>query len=109
MKTPAPKAGKAVASKPAVSPLPWTYEREKGWALISDDNGITVAAMEDNSDGPQQNDVDAALIITAVNSHAALVQALKSVLHFNNADNPMTEEELEAEVRAALKLAGQEE
>lgn len=96
---PTPKPG-SVASKPAVhSPLPWTFE-----PVLSD-----IGSLKD-ADGEQIQVIpakDAALIVPAVNSHAALVQALKECrreLGYMGSEF----DGLVAEADAALKLAGEE-
>jgi hypothetical protein len=69
-----PKA-QAVASKPAVhSPLPWSGEH--GDTLIMDADDITVIELHSRL----RKDADMDFILKAVNSHAALVQALKDLL-----------------------------
>jgi hypothetical protein len=68
-----PKA-QAVASKPAVhSPLPWSGEY--GDTLIMDADDITVIELHSRL----RKDADMDFILKAVNSHAALVQALRDL------------------------------
>jgi hypothetical protein len=114
--TPKPKAVASkpggVASKPAVhSPLPWSGEY--GDTLIMDADDITVIELHSRL----RKDADMDFILKAVNSHAALVQALKDAISLITSeycshgsriecgDNP----ECYAQKQyAALKLAGEE-
>lgn len=72
-----PPAPKAVASKPAVTPIPWTLDT----AQANKDNGGKFGVIADTEGGEGVAEcytkADAALIVKAVNSHAALAALAK--------------------------------
>jgi hypothetical protein len=99
-----PKA-QAVASKPAVhSPLPWAGEY--GDTLIMDAGDITVIELHSRL----RKDADMDFILKAVNSHAALVQAVKECRRYmlDDSTSDVTGRAAMDALEAALKLAGEE-
>jgi hypothetical protein len=98
-----PKA-QAVASKPAVhSPLPWAGEY--GDTLIMDADDITVIELHSRL----RKDADMDFILKAVNSHAALVQALKAAAGYVGLTTRNSHrDEVIALIDKAFKLAGEE-
>ena len=71
------------------TPTPWAYDA-KDKSVFYDDGGIVfprIALIDDNT-SPAQQAADGVLICRAVNSHAALVDALQDIL-----DNEMQESE----------------
>jgi hypothetical protein len=105
----------AVASKPAAhSPLPWAvggHPRDKSG---SDWREITYQSEFGTTYMGQALKEDAALIVTAVNSHAALVNAVKWALAASKQElkdsggmNVYAKTDIE-HYEAALKLAGEE-
>jgi hypothetical protein len=115
---------KAVPSKPVVnhSPLPWRVEHDVLWA--SDGNPV-IERVPYEGLYMRNEDEDKALICRAVNSHAALVQACKTIIDAHSQmfaqclSNPVKNawgkeisvsalNKASEEARAALRLAGEE-
>lgn len=97
-----------MSAKP--SPLPWKTEAEHGarWN-ISDKTGDSVAMTCQITPGPagldKVRDANTALIVRAVNSHAALVEALEALWAEWQTRPANVSVPVENKIRAALKLA----
>lgn len=121
--SPKPSGVKAVASKPAATPLPWKTGRWKSGETDSSifGGGCFIATIATSAADPGENEANAALIVRAVNSHAALVQALQELLaqdetmmaHLERHGMPTGDfhqrTRIQQKAREALKLAGQGE
>lgn len=83
------------------TPTPWTTEMVGNHQWIS----APFLLMADFGSG-EQGKLDAAFIVKAVNSHEALVEALKHLIHASSKDAITVGDVMIA--RAALKLAGEE-
>jgi len=84
---------------------PWATERDGGVSIITDRDGNTVCVM--------MSEANAALIVRAVNSHEALVAALRGIIQAWDTDsgdyyvtNTLTDDDID-QARAALALAEQ--
>ena len=71
--------------KPAHTPLPWRLGRNGADCLIFKGEHKFVAdcdSADEDSDGTDEDRANAAFIVRAVNSHAALVATLENILEF---------------------------
>lgn len=123
MPRPSPKPSGRDAVKPGgvASKLPWSVGGHPRDNSGSDWREITYQSEFGTTYIGQALKEDAALIVQAVNSHAALVQALKALLPYLEveleSDAMNTEDEESKQIlrsdieaaQAAIKLAGQED
>lgn len=100
--SPAPKDVKAVASKPAVT--------RRVMAVFANNLYVIKGYDDESIQRAQTEEAEGAYIIQAVNSHAALVQALKAAAGYVSitVSNSHRDEVL-ALIDKALKISGQEE
>lgn len=101
------------------SALPWTFApagrrmREsysQSSAIASGDKVLVAGCFSDTGGGAEAAEANAALIVRCVNSHAALVGALKGVAALNENAGEIGAGmlvQLVTKARAALELAGE--
>jgi hypothetical protein len=93
-------------TKPKAAPTPWSFGvGDDGWFIDSEHGQIASLC-----NGPDFDDgFNAALIVRAVNSNQALVEAIRKTLNAAETDWEYLGDAALAELRAALKLAGEGE
>ena len=85
------------------TPTPWSYDGRDIWATNSG-NAVNVARLLT----PKLAEANAAFIVKAVNSHAALVEALKAAQSYIETPGDLSRPEvtfLQEDIEIALKLA----
>lgn len=88
------------------TPTPWGYRSGEVYANDGDVNPV-IAYIERDTTSDEQADADGELIVRAVNSHAALVEALELFMEWASGRDPAPHipAATMAQARAALKLA----